>query len=496
MIRLFLSFFLISWGALCVADVNETFESIKSDPNALYAFLKEMPKGGELHYHIAGGAYPETMLAVAATQNYCLNQQTLAMDLFEKECDGVKAGELSLHPSLYENTIRAWSMKNFIPGKESGHDHFFAAFYKFINLVADNHIPLIAEVMQRAASQNEQYMEIMIMPDKAKSTTIANLPVVPADYRALKQKLLANKAFVAEIDNTVTVAESLLPTVRQYLGCDKVPEKPGCQLTVRFQYHVLREQSLDKVFQQALHGFAAASRSHAIVGINLVQAEDGIISLRDYRQQMKIFEFMHQQYPDVHIALHAGELAPEDVLPENLRFHIHDAIKVGHAERIGHGVDIAFEDNAEELVSFMARHQIPVEINLVSNKKILSISGNKHPLRYYLTHKVPVVLSTDDEGLLRTDLTHQYVEAVMEHGVDYPALKRISRNALSYSFLPGKSLWMDTLNAIPVTVCKDLNSQECIKFSSQNEKAKLQRELELNLIKFEAPYDKPPILVT
>jgi adenosine deaminase len=496
MIRLFLGFFLFSVGGLCSAEVNESFERIKSDPNALYAFLKEMPKGGELHYHLSGGAYPETMLAVAAKSNYCLNPQAFTMKLSADECKGVQARDLPLHPSLYERTIRAWSFKNFIPGKESGHDHFFATFYKFGNVVADNHIPLLAEVMQRASNQNEQYMEIMIMPDNGKSTTIANLPVIPADYAVMKQKLLADKAFVAEIDNTVAVADSLEPAVRQYLGCDKLPESPICQLTVRFQYHVLREQSLDKVFSQALHGFAAASRSHAIVGINLVQAEDGIISLRDYRQQMKIFEFMHREYPDVNIALHAGELAPGDVLPEDLRFHINDAIKVGHAQRIGHGVDIAFEDNADELASFMARNQIPVEINLESNKKILDIAGRKHPLRYYLHHKVPVVLSTDDEGVLRTDLTHQYVDAVIEHGVSYATLKQISRNALSYSFLPGKSLWMDTVNAIPTKVCKDLNSQECLKFVSESEKAKLQRVLELKLIQFESSYNKPPILVT
>lgn len=34
-----------------------------------------MPKGGELHYHLAGGAYPEIMLDLAS-KNYCLNTLT------------------------------------------------------------------------------------------------------------------------------------------------------------------------------------------------------------------------------------------------------------------------------------------------------------------------------------------------------------------------------------------------------------------------------------
>lgn len=476
---------LFSMPILTLANVNEHFDQIKSDPNALYAFLKVMPKGGELHYHLSGGAYPETMLALAAKGSYCLNQDTFVMSPMLETCEGVDASELSQNPTLYNQTIRAWSMKDFIPGLQSGHEHFFATFYLFGNVVSAGHIPLLAEVMQRATDQNEQYMEIMIMPDNAKSGRIVSIPVLPADFNELKQSLLANPAFAAEIGHTVQVADSLFSNTQKYLACDTRPEQAVCQLTVRFQYHVLREQPLEKIFPQALHAFAAASRSKGIVGVNLVQAEDGFISLRDYRQQMQIFEFMHQAYPDVHIALHAGELSSKDVLPEDLRFHIGDAIKTGHAERIGHGLDIGFENNADAILKDMATRLIPVEINLVSNREIFKIFGRKHPLRYYLANKVPVVLSTDDEGILRTDLTHQYVEAVHGHDVDYPALKQINRNALTYSFLPGSSLWSDAAQAKPVSQCLDLGSKTCMQFVSGSEKARLQRMLELKLIEFE-----------
>ena len=55
------------------AQVSSYFYHIKKDPKALYAFFKDMPKGGELHYHLAGGAYPETMLLLASKGNYCIN---------------------------------------------------------------------------------------------------------------------------------------------------------------------------------------------------------------------------------------------------------------------------------------------------------------------------------------------------------------------------------------------------------------------------------------
>ncbi len=68
LLTFFTSFFL-----LCpiYASVDSYFSHIKKDSSALYAFFKTMPKGGELHYHLAGGAYPETMLALAANGNYC-----------------------------------------------------------------------------------------------------------------------------------------------------------------------------------------------------------------------------------------------------------------------------------------------------------------------------------------------------------------------------------------------------------------------------------------
>jgi adenosine deaminase len=88
----------------------------------------------------------------------------------------------------------------------------------------------------------------------------------------------------------------------------------------------------------------------------------------------------------------------------------------------------------------------------------VNAKGATHPLHYYLDHQVPVVLSTDDEGILRTDLTREYVRAVMEQQLDYQQLKTITRNAITYSFLPAA------------------------------EKARLQQQLDEQLKQFEARY--------
>ncbi|MFD8532897.1 response regulator transcription factor [Streptosporangium canum] len=47
--------------------------------------------------------------------------------------------------------MRAWSMRGFTPGAESGHDHFFAAFGKFAALVlSENTVKLhVRAVLQK-----------------------------------------------------------------------------------------------------------------------------------------------------------------------------------------------------------------------------------------------------------------------------------------------------------------------------------------------------------
>ena len=54
-----------------------------------------------------------------------------------------------------------------------------------------------------------------------------------------------------------------------------------------------------------------------------------------------------------------------------------------------------------------------------------------------------MALSTDDEGVSRIDLTHEYVRAVEDFALTYADLKELVRNSLEYSFLPGPSLWDD-----------------------------------------------------
>jgi adenosine deaminase len=173
------------------------------------------------------------------------------------------------------------------------------------------------------------------------------------------------------------------------------------------------------------------------------------------------------------------------VPPDGLRFHIRESIERGGAKRIGHGVDVMFEDDAAGLLKEMAAKKVAVEINLSSNDMILGVRGDDHPLPIYLKAGVPVAISTDDEGVARSDITQEYWRAVRTYPISYPELKQIVRNSLEYSFLKGDSLWSDGAYNKRAAACATVGAR-CHQFLKTSEKARLQWKLEQDFTKFES----------
>ena len=115
-----------------------------SQPSLLLAFLHEMPKGGDLHNHLFGAIYAESLINFAARDNFCVDRTTSI--LIAPPCDD-SCDRFASKPSiacayqdhvLYNSIVDAWSMRNWA-GEEPGHDHFFATFDKF-QLALFNHV--------------------------------------------------------------------------------------------------------------------------------------------------------------------------------------------------------------------------------------------------------------------------------------------------------------------------------------------------------------------
>jgi adenosine deaminase len=151
-----------------------------------------------------------------------------------------------------------------------------------------------------------------------------------------------------------------------------------------------------------------------------------------------------------------------------------------------------YETDPRALLKEMAEKHAMVEINLTSNDVILGIVPPHHPLPEYREAHVPVALSTDDEGVSRIDLTHEYVRAAMDYGLSYLDLKAMARTSMEHSFLPGESLWgkPDAFTRVKAacagqTLGADPPTTACTALLKSSEKAAQQWELEHRFAMFE-----------
>ena len=480
-------------------NISQYFNTIKTQPEQLAAFLKAMPKGADLHLHPSGATYAENMIQYAQGDELCIDRQTYVV-FASPHCDPENLFDNAVKQTdFYNQVIDAWSMRNFQSTTETGHDHFFAAFGKY-NLIAKKHRDnILAEVAQRAQSQNESYLEVLATGDGNESGQLGKKLGWNSDFETMRANLLAHD-FDKIINHISKYIDEDETNVQSILNCKASPLNMGCSVKIRYLYQVYREQAPEMVFSQLLAGFEAASQDNRVVGLNMVQPEDGVISMRDYTLQMKMVGFLHRLYPRVPISLHAGELTESIVPSEGIKFHINEAVKVANANRIGHGVDVLQEDDSEQLLNEMSKRGILVEINLSSNYITLPGLGDNHPLPAYLQFEVPIALSTDDEGISRSNLTQEYILAVNKFNLNYSTLKTFARNSLAYSFLPGAELWTDNRYQEVALECQHdrLGSGEismaCRAFLDKHEKANLQWDLEGRFNRFEQQAIAQPLL--
>jgi adenosine deaminase len=479
---------------------SQYLESVRRKPPLLLAFLQEMPKGGDLHNHLFGTIYAESLISFAADDGLCVDRSTLFLQV--APCDRSCSARDEHHPlvscayddqTLYNSIVDAWSMRNWTPLHESGHDHFFATFDKFLPALPKHIDGLLAEEVSRAAADRLQYVELMHTADGDQAAQVGEKVGWSDDFGTLREKLLGGglKSVVA---STRADLDRDQGRMRSLLKCGTPEAAPGCTVEVRFLYQVLRGLPREQVFAQMLLGFELAQADPRFVGLNLVMPEDWYVPMRDFELHMRMLDYLHGIYPKVHISLHAGELAMGLVPPEALRFHIRDSIERGHAERIGHGVSIMGERDPLALLQEMATRNVLVEICLTSNDLILGVSEQRHPLPVYMQKGVPVALATDDQGVARSDMTHEWLRAAESYNLSYSDLKRMARQSLEHSFLPGQSLWSETQNFRMVGECvrddpgKEEISAECRLLLKRSERARMQWILESEFARFESRY--------
>lgn len=440
-------------AAADVDAVERYLDSIRDEPDRLVAFLREMPKGADLHMHLSGATSTETLLRFAVEDGLCLDAATHVATAPPCGRGQRPAAQTTRDSGFRDEVIAAWSMKGFVPGAQTGHDHFFATFAKFARATDGHDGQMLAEAAARAVNQHVYYLEPLLNLGVTQVSMLAERVGFAPDFEQMREEMTEAGAMDRIVAAVSSQLDAIFAQLHSVLRCESDQAEPACALPIRFNHQVLRAKAPAVVFAQMLLGFELMERDSRYVGVNLAQPEGDPVARRDYRLHMQMLGFLRGFYRRDHLTLHAGELTADVAPTEDLRFHIHDAVLIAQAERIGHGVDIAGEDGAAELLRAMAQRHVLVEIALTSNEQILGVSGDDHPFALYRRCAVPTALVTDDEGVSRSDLTAQYQRAATTYELSYRELKTMARAAIQHGFLRGADLWLAPDDFRPVPAC-------------------------------------------
>lgn len=401
----------------------------------LTLFLSRMPKGGDLHNHFSGSIYAETYLDWVKDAGYWIDKVTLKIARTKTDTS-ISVDQLRSDTVLYRRLLTLWSDKDY-----QNHYHlqlppdasFFNTFGYFSPVSRRFNTGLMI-LKERAVKENVCYIETMLKsvgysyPD-ASFDERTRQPVSDKDiflvFDDLSSKMDADGAFTKTVSGFIRIVEEA------HRGID------DDRFMMRYQTYASRNSEPSIVFSGLYAAFKAVEQSDLLVGVNIVGPENGVVSLADYNLHMKMFAYLKDRFPGVNRALHAGELTLGMVRPKDLKFHISRAIHIAGAQRIGHGVDLPYEEDAVNLLQEVKEKSV-IEICLTSNEFILGVKDSRHPYLIYSAYGVPMVICTDDSGVSRNNLTGEYVLLATRYRPTYETLKGYVYNSIKYSFLSEK----------------------------------------------------------
>ncbi len=185
---------------------------------------------------------------------------------------------------------------------------------------------------------------------------------------------------------------------------------------------------------QEVAELAVAYRDAGVVGFDIAGAEDGFPPSR----HADVWRFLAEN--DFPVTIHAGEAAGLDSIAQ--------AVHLGQADRIGHGVriveDITFSEAEGErraelgrLAHWVRDHQIPLEVCPVSNLQTAAAGSTiaEHPITRLKELDFAITLNTDNRLMSRTSMSHEMSLLVSEAGWTIDDLADVTLTAAWSAFV-------------------------------------------------------------
>jgi adenosine deaminase CECR1 len=397
------------------ADFGPRFDEIvaHATPVQLYAFLYDMPKGGDLHNHASGANRSEWVYAVctdparnggetfytcahfggsADAANPALRYRTIRSKAYQELSKDAKQEFVDL-ASLTAKEREEWCASMRLDGTGDGRTEFFSHIWPRIGQL-NQCLPLAAELL------------------------VENMKAFGAEHVAYVETQFYGEGMV-DNDGSAIPDEQAITFVRNRLSR---PDALATGVTVRFLRTILRfapdaEARLAKAYE-----FAEAHRD-LWVGLNMAGIEEN----PDGRPSrfLATFRALRARYPTLALSLHAGEMDGADS-------HVRDTLLLG-ASRIGHGVNLI--KDRDTLLLLQQTRRVLVEINLISNRLLGYVPDlSLHPFPEYLRTGIPVCLNTDDRGMWDSNMTDEYYTAVKTYHLSWAEILQMGQDSIAHSF--------------------------------------------------------------
>jgi adenosine deaminase CECR1 len=368
---------------------DKTKQLVENSP--VFEVMKQLPKGAVLHAHgSAMGDY-----------RWLVSHATHRPDCYMYVAEGGQTVRGSLRIAD-RPPAEGWRLVTELRGEATDANAFDEAIYRSITL---------GEEDVTAADIWEEFSNVF-----RRSSGLFAQPSVRADYwRAMLEGLIA--------DN-VQYLETRTPPID--IAIVREVQRSDPDFDVKFIPAAGRSSGHDRV-RQALASVVEGRLTDPdrIKGFDLVEEEDRTPSNLAYVEELLAARReADRRGVSLPLYLHSGE--SNWIENENL----YDAVLLG-ASRIGHGLALVKHPLLMEMVKTRG---IAVEVCPISNQILGFVPDlRNHPAVSYINAGLPVVLSSDDPGIMRHSLSHDFYVAFMAWGLDLRDLKQLAIDSLVHS---------------------------------------------------------------